>query len=963
MLTPPRKIHAQHAVGMRHALFTLGALVLLLLLAWLYFSSAALWHVPEYLTLHQVFESLSIVVAALVFAVGWHAGRLNSQRNVRILASGFLGVALLDFAHMLSFAGMPAFITPNSVAKSIWFWLPARYMAAFTLLLVVILPWKPPETAETGSKKRLWYFALVLVFVATIHVLVLYYPQVLPAVYDEQLGLSKFKIAAEYGLMVLHALAFALLLRQMRGPTAFDAPPLLTAIGIMGLAELFFTLYVHAADQFNLLGHVYKVIGYLFLYRSVFLGTIEAPYRALAQSERSLKAVLNAVPDPMFELTRGGRYLQVPIRHMRLLAARPEKMVGRSIDEVLPAAAAAVVREALAAADAYGHTQGQQLALDLADGRHWFELSVARMQAGKWDEPNFVVLSRDITQRLEDLDELRKLHHAVEQTPHAIIITDLQGAIEYVNPAFTAVTGYRFDEVVGRNPRMLRSDKTAPEMVAQLWAHLTAGKPWRGELLNRRKDGQETWTSVLISPVRDGRGIISHYLSVQEDISERKRNEERIRHLANFDVITDLPNRAMFAARFSQALALSQRSDGNLALLYLDLDRFKNVNDSLGHAAGDALLMDVARRIKALLRAEDTVTRYGGDEFLVALPLTTAQDAAHMAELLQTELRKSCQLAGHSLVVTSSIGIALYPDDGRDLETLARHAEVAMLKAKEMGRNHSCFFSPDMQAHSSRVLRIENGLRTAIAQGQMAVHFQPQWCLHDRRMVGAEALLRWTHPELGTVSPGEFISVAEGSGQIIAIGRWVLDTALAQLRRWQDAGHADLTLAVNLSLAQFRHPDLVASVEGALQRAGVAAHALELELTESIAMHEPEKAIAVVQQLADMGVQLSLDDFGTGYSSFSYLQRLRVHRLKIDQSFVRNIDNVRGLSIVRAIVDMSRSLGLTTIAEGVETAGQFAALQGLSCDMAQGYYLSYPLSVAEFDALLSRTAPGPVVVA
>lgn len=948
---------------MRRALSVLGGLALFLLASWAYFSSTPAAPVKDFLTAHQILESLSIAVSVLVFAVGWHACRLNPQRNVLILACGFLGVALLDFSHMLSYAGMPDYFTPNSVSKGIWFWLPARYVAVLTLLLAVVLPWTVPDTTEMGLALRLRPVAFVLLLVGAIHAAVLYYPWVLPETFVPATGLTGFKVGAEYGLIVLHVLVFGLLLRQMRQPTTFNAPPLLAAVGTMGLGEFFFTLYVDATDHFNLLGHIYKLLGYLFLYRSIIQGTIEAPYRALARSEKSLKAVLDAVPDLMFEMTRSGRYLRVHTRVPGLTERVPEQMAGRTIDEVLPPDAAGVVRTALAQAEATGHTQGQQFALDMTDGRHWFELSVARIQDPGFGDPRFVVLSRDVTQRMQDLDALRKLRHAVEQTPHSIIITNLRGQIEYVNPSFTTVTGYGFDEVMGRNPRMLGAGKTAAEVVAQMWERLLSGLAWKGELLNRHKTGREVWEYVSISPMRDEQGTITHYISVQEDISERKSNEERIRHLANFDALTGLPNRAMFSARFSQALGLSQRSEGSLALLYLDLDRFKNVNDSLGYAVGDGVLIDVAHRLKALLRDEDTVSRYGGDEFLVVLPLTTAQGAVHFAERLHGELSKACQVESHALLVTFSVGIAMYPGDGSDMEALTHHAEVAMYKAKEMGRDHYCFFSADMQAQSSRLLRIENGLRTAIARGEMSLHFQPQWRVHDRRMVGVEALLRWTHPELGVVGPAEFIPVAESSGQIIGIGLWVLDTALACLRRWRDAGHTDLTVAVNLSLAQFRHPDLVEVVQKALQRAGVPAEVLELELTESIAMHEPEKAIACVRALADLGVQLSLDDFGTGYSSFSYLQRLRVHRLKIDQSFVRNLDTARGMSIVRAIVEMSRSLGLATIAEGVETPHQLEALAGLSCDMVQGYHLSRPLPVPALETLLEQRAPASDIAA
>ena len=841
------RLHPQHRQGMRRASLVLTALALLWLLALWYLSEPKLKHLPQHLVLHSLLEGMAIVIAALVFAVGWNACRMNIQRNVLLLACGFLGVALLDAGHTLSYLGMPDFATPNSVAKGIWFWLPARYLAALVLLAAVLVPWRGLQPGAMPKKQRWGLLALVLAGVALVYVLVIFFPDTLPLVYVPPAGLTHFKIAAEYGVVALHLLTMAVLLWRMRRPTAFDAPALFAAVGIMALGEVFFTRYVRASDGFNQLGHVYKVLGYLYLYRAIFQGTIEAPYRALAQSEQKLQALLDAVPDLLFEFTRDGRYLRI-YGHPKDLLFRPEhELLGRQVDAVLPAQAAAAVHAALDEASATGRSKGQQFLLELADGEHWFELSVAPTPADVWEEPHFLLLSRDITERVQALQE-------------------------------------------------------------------------------------------------------------------RRRNEERIRQLANFDALTGLPNRSLFGARFSQALALSQRSDAHLALLYLDLDRFKTVNDSLGPEAGDALLIDIARRLQAQMRPEDTVARYGGDDFLVVLPLTNAQQAAQRAEALLAELRKPSMAAGQALVVTSSIGIAMYPEDGQDMQTLMQHAEVAKDKAKALGRDHSCFFSPEMQTASAHVLRIENALRTAIAQGQLSLHFQPQWRLHDGRLVGAEALLRWTHPELGVVSPAEFIPIAEASGQIIVIGQWVLDTALAELRRWRDAGHAELMLAVNLSLAQFRQPDLPHLVQKALARADVPAQALELELTESIAMQEPEKTIAIVQQLAAAGVRLSIDDFGTGYSSFSYLQRLQVHSLKIDQSFVSQIEAPRGLALVRAIIDVAEGLGLQTIAEGVETPAQLAALRTLGCDMAQGYLLARPLPQAEFEALLARQASGQVLI-
>ena len=430
-----------------------------------------------------------------------------------------------------------------------------------------------------------------------------------------------------------------------------------------------------------------------------------------------------------------------------------DEVLGRSFHDVLPPEAAAVAQAAIQAASEKGVARDFQYSLDLPDGKRWFEFSVARKVLDEDVQAHFVVLSRDITQRVQTLDTLRKLRHAVEQAPNSIFIANAQGNIEYVNPAFTATTGYAPQEVLGRNPRMLSAGSTPRSVYEELWAHLVSGRPWRGEFLNRRKDGSEYHESAIISPLLDESGSVTHYLAVQEDVTERKRDEERIRRLVNFDALTGLPNRTMFASRFSQALGLTQRSGQHLALLYLDLDHFKNVNDSLGHQIGDELLVEIARRLQSVLREEDTVSRQGGDEFIIVLPLTDAEQAAHVAEKIQVAVRRVCKLGHHELVVTASIGIAVYPEDGREFEVLAQCADSAMFRAKESGRDSYRFFSSDMQARSLRVLQIENALRSAVVLNQLALHYQPQIGFARRQAGGGGGLAALAPPRTGHRQP------------------------------------------------------------------------------------------------------------------------------------------------------------------------------------------------------------------
>jgi diguanylate cyclase (GGDEF)-like protein/PAS domain S-box-containing protein len=435
-------------------------------------------------------------------------------------------------------------------------------------------------------------------------------------------------------------------------------------------------------------------------------------------------------------------------------------------------------------------------------------------------------------------------------------------------------------------------------------------------------------------------------------VAEQQAAEARAERLALFDGLTGLPNRHLLADRASQAIDIARRGDEPLAVLFLDLDHFKNVNDSLGHRVGDALLAQLAARLRGAVREQDTVARMGGDEFVLVLPLTDIAGAAHLATKLMALASAPFQVEQQELTVTPSMGIAMFPTDGDDFDTLCKCADAAMYRAKRDGRNAYRFFTSEMQAQSARALLLENALRRALERKQLSLHYQPQFALADdgrSRVVGAEALLRWQHPELGWVSPSEFIPIAETTGLILPIGEWVLREALSQLCRWDSAGLPELTMAVNLSAVQFRHDDLPELVGRVLEEVGMPAQRLELELTEGAAMDNPSVAITVMNELHACGVRLSIDDFGTGYSSLSYLKKFRVSKLKIDQSFIRDLsEDTEDRAIVDAVIRMAGALGLQTLAEGVETEGQLAFLRRQGCQAVQGYLFSRPLPAEAF---------------
>jgi len=550
------------------------------------------------------------------------------------------------------------------------------------------------------------------------------------------------------------------------------------------------------------------------------------------------------------------------------------------------------------------------------------------------------------------LEADRKLAADVfDQSSEGITITDSERNIVLVNQAFCEITGYSKAEVLGRNPRILSSGRQDGEFYRTMWKSINETGRWQGELWNRRKDGVEYPEWLSISRVIDGDGNVAHYIGTFSDISQRKAAEEHIQWLAHFDALTGLPNRILAAERTHQSLAMVQRSGEPLALMFLDLDHFKNVNDSHGHHIGDALLSALATRLNQHLREQDTVSRLGGDEFILVLPGTDASGAAQLAEKLIDMVSQPFHIDQHELNMTTSIGVAMHPNDAENFESLSRCADVAVRHAKADGRNNYRFFTPEMQERSARRMRLQNDMHRALERNELLLHYQPQISMHDRRVVGAEALLRWNHPELGMVPPAEFIPIAESNGLILPIGEWVLRSAVRQWKRWRDDGLELMTIAVNLSAVQFKHPRLNELVMQILDEEMLAPQHLELELTEGVAMDDPLGAIAVMDGLYQNGIRLSIDDFGTGYSSLSYLKRFKVYKLKIDRSFVRDIsEDPEDKAIVGAIISLAKNLGMQTIAEGVETTGQLDFLREKGCDEVQGFFFSKALEIDQFEA-------------
>jgi len=596
-------------------------------------------------------------------------------------------------------------------------------------------------------------------------------------------------------------------------------------------------------------------------------------------------------------------------------------------------------------------------------GWRWVESRGRIVEFDEAGQPTLMIGTMlDITERKLAEAEHRLADLVFTGIGEGICITDAKRNILRINDAFSTITGYQADEIVGQNPRLLKSGVHSPAFYAEIWKTIDQYGNWQGEITNRHKDGSLVTEWLSISSLRDTTGTASHYIGIFSDLSERQAAAERIQYLSSYDTLTELPNRHLFDDRLNQALLTARRFERGTALILLDLNRFRLINDTLGPPAGDEILVEVTRRLKLQVREGDTVGRRAGNEFgFVMANLSHERDALALAQRMLDAISVPFSVAGQSVAITASIGISVFPKNGENGEAMLRSADAALLRAKQSGRNTFSFYSPEMDADAARRLSIESALRDALARDEFCVHYQPQVSLDSGHMIGMEALLRWNSALLGPISPVEFIPIAEETGLIMQIGDWVLRTACHQTKAWLDLGLLPLHVAVNLSPRQFRQADLPAQVANALAESGLPAAALELEITESAFIDDIDDAVAMCSKLKSLGIKLSLDDFGTGYSSLAYVSRFPFDKIKIDQSFVRDIvNNPVNAAIASAAIVMGRSLNLSVLAEGVETEAQAAFLRSRRCDAIQGYLFSRPLPPEEFAPLLLSCKPLPI---
>jgi len=573
------------------------------------------------------------------------------------------------------------------------------------------------------------------------------------------------------------------------------------------------------------------------------------------------------------------------------------------------------------------------------DGRRMWLHSSHFPVMGEGGTQQVFCMEMDITARKEIETTLQQAALVFDNARDAILVMDHEYRVLAVNRAYTTLTGFHPHEVIGASLPSLRLGVQDQAFYDRIRRHMDTHDHWEGELWSVRSDNATFPIRASLSAIRDAQGMVTSYMALLSDITDRKRLEEETRHLAHHDPLTNLPNRVLFMDRLAQALATNRRQHAEFALMFLDLDHFKNINDTNGHEAGDAVLQEVAGRLTRCVRGVDTVSRLGGDEFVVLLTdIGGVDQAAHVAATVMQSVARPVQAGGREISLSVSIGIAICPSDGQDAKTLLRHADVAMYHAKQNGRNEFCFFSPAMNAHVHERVQVENRLRRALANDEFALEYLPEIDIASGRTVGVEALIRWRDPERGLLLPEQFIPAAEESGLIVPIGQWVLREACRQARQWRDQGYP-VVVAVNLSNVQFIHNNLVHYVDDALADSGLAPECLDLEITEAVVMNSGSATRETIEALRKRGVQLTIDDFGTGFSSLTGLRRLPLSKLKIDRSFVDEITRTpEQAAMIPAIIAVARSLKLRVVAEGVETAEQLLYLQQHGCDEYQGYY-------------------------
>ncbi|MDX1605407.1 MAG: EAL domain-containing protein [Candidatus Competibacterales bacterium] len=910
-----------------------------------------------FLPLRIATEFFAIGIGLMIFGLAWGA-RSEVDSFDRILGSVFLAVTLLNLAHALSLEGAPVLADPDHALSPT-----TRLLVALALAAAAV--WQ--HDWRVARHGQWWVLGLLLAAVGLVYALSLWRPALMPYLLlpaprlEQALG-----VGIEVPLMLVYLALTGLLWRRWRHDARPQSGWLTAAAWLLVLAEaarLFETQYT---DRFALLGHVAKVLGYALVYRALLYGLVESPLRQAEQQSNLLRTVYNAIPDMIWAKDRDGAFVACNPAFERYCGRSEGELLGQKEDELLAqtsqnsAKRHDIDRFAMFAS---GPSMWEEWLVD-PDGEA-LPVETVRTPIRDADGNLFGILgiARDLRERLEAENRTRLYSKIFASVNEGIMITDANARIVDVNQTFTEITGYSRDEVIGRNPKLLKSGRQDPGFYEQMWQTLLREGHWRGEIWSQRKNGEQYAELLNISAVYDSTGEVSHYIGLFSDISRLKEQQERLELLAHYDALTRLPNRILLADRLQLALNHAARADSLLAVCYLDLDGFKPINDKLGHDNGDRLLIEVAQRLTASLRDSDTVARLGGDEFVLLLNgLDTVEQCEHILQRLLDDLSRPYVLEGaQSAAISASIGVALYPTDGMDPDTLLRHADQAMYLAKQAGRNRYHLFDSEYDRRSQVRYAVLSRLEEALEAGEFRLHYQPRVDMRRDQVAGVEALIRWQHPERGLLEPAEFLPDIENTDLAVRLGDWVLEQVLRQLEAWQAQG-LELAANINISGRHLQQRHFSYHLKQLLRRhPSISANRLQLEVLETAALDDMGLVASVIGDCHELGVSFALDDFGTGYSSLTYLKRLPADVLKIDRSFVRDmLEDPEDLAIVDGIVGLAQAFRREVVAEGVETVEHGVLLLQLGCDQAQGYGIARPMPAEMLPGWVESYAAHPL---